>query len=132
MSASRMSDSPTSVAAPEIVAPDGLPLEPDDVLLAAQPKGAAVAVNENAQTVLEGRGIKLIGIYRCRGFGDWDGMAFFEWIDAKSPRGSASWGWTIRRYCTENPSSFSVRGIPAWVTWVIDEQRNALSDRCER
>lgn len=51
---------------------------------------------ENIAT-LEGRGIKLIGIYRCRGFGDWDGMAFFECPDADSveavAEGSESHDW---------------------------------------
>ncbi len=53
-------------------------------------------IRENVAT-LSARGVKLIGIYRCRGFGDWDGMAFFECPDAASveavAEGSESHDW---------------------------------------
>ena len=53
-------------------------------------------IRENIAT-LSARGVKLIGIYRCRGFGDWDGMAFFECPDADSveavAEGSESHDW---------------------------------------
>lgn len=46
---------------------------------------------------LEARGVNLIGIYRCRGFGEWDGMAFFECPDAEAveavAEGSESHDW---------------------------------------
>ena len=53
-------------------------------------------IRENIST-LGGRGVKLIGIYRCRAFGEWDGMAFFECPDADGveavAEGSESHDW---------------------------------------
>ncbi len=76
-------------------------------------------IRENIAT-LSAKGVKRLGIYRCRGFGDWDGMAFFECPDAESveavAEGSESHDWY--HYFEGNNIAGTFQSLEEWASHV--------------